>query len=266
MTAKVAPLEIEDLLNEVAHMLTHHVDDRGRFAQIQVRANRLMQTGGSPRLLSFDVLMLTAFGLGETNNVEKWADQILSDGWASAGMLGNACQCLVNVGSLLKANAAAEAMVQQFPDVKRALHFAIKTYQLSLQFSKTIELISRYDLLAVNEVSEFSEKDRRMLSSSVDLMKINSFTDHDFSERLVQSVSAVRGEGFNVCRMGRLVLDDGSFVSHLYVDAEPSKCAELNFVLIDALIENFDDPGTSVFSITCRPFSDYRDSQLTHHS
>lgn len=266
MTAKVAPLEINELLAEVADLLSSPGGDGGRLAQIQVRANRLMQNGHAPRTQALSVLMLTALGLGQTTNVETWAGLLVNDPWVPAHMQVNASQALLHVGSIQSANDIACALSEKYPDSKSALSTSIRTYQLTLKFSEALELISRYDRLAVNEKSEFGDRERRMLTSSVGLLEDYSLSEHDLSLRLSEAVTAVRAEGFNVCRLGRLVLHDGSFVSHLFIDADVSKCAELNFVVIDALIDKFDDVGSGVFSIACRPFSDYWDTHTVHHS
>lgn len=266
MTAKVAPLEINELLVEVADILVTPGGDGGRLAQLQVRANRLMQNGTAPRLQALNVLMLTALGLGQTTNVENWAGLLVNDPWVQVDMLVNASQALLHVGSIQSANNVACTLFEKYPDSKSALSTAIRTFQLTLKFSEALELISRHDRLAVNEKSEFGDRERRMLTSSVGLLEDYPLTEHDLSLRLSEAVASVRAEGFNVCRLGRLVLHDGSFVSHLFIDADASKCAELNFVVIDALIDMFDDVGADVFSIACRPLSDYWDTHSVHHS
>jgi hypothetical protein len=266
MTAEVAPLEIDELLHEVADILSTHRDSNGRLAQIQIRAKRLLQVNGAPRLSALNVLMLTALGLGQTSNVEMWGGLLFNDQWTEAGMLQNASQAFLHIGSIQKANDVAAALVERYPDSKSALTASARTFQLTLRFSEALEQIRRYDLLAVNEKPEFGERERKMLTSSVDLLEGRVLTEEDLSLRLSEAVTAVRSAGSNVCRVGRLVLNDGSFVSHLFVDASAPRCAELNFVIIDALIDKFDDLGSDIFSIACRPFDDYWDTYSVHHS
>lgn len=260
MTPQTAPLEINELHAEVAALINHQVVDAGRLRQIEVRIDRLLRTTSSPRLTCFGALFLISYGLGDRAKTENLIEQALDEPLLELGLLQNAIRVLTNFGSHDRARELIEVMVEAFPDSKRALDAAMIGSQIMQCPSKSIVFLDRLDKLTVNEAQPLHPRHRANLQLSLDLANQHGFDDGDLSSRLDAAVRAIRTVGQEVLRQNIVYLHDGSFVSQLYVDADAATCASINFDIADALVEKFDDPGSGVFSIACRPIADHAES------
>jgi hypothetical protein len=150
-----------------------------------------------------------------------------------------------------------DIMIASFPDSKTSLKSAIINSQLTLSHSRSAQLLDLIDKLSVNESPVLGTRARLNIMTSKELADAHGMTDDDLAARLDVAVRAVRGGGREVRRRSVIYLHDGSFISQLYIDADASACAAMNFEIADALVDQFDDPGTEIFSIACRPLADY---------
>src|SRR5450830_560310 len=151
MTAKLAPLEIDDLHREVVSLIHQSNLDVGRLHQIEVRIDRLLRTTATPRLTCFSTLFLISFALGNRLKTEQFIADAMSELPLNLSVLENAIKVLTNVGSHAIAMELIRVMVAAFPDSKSAMESAMIGCQVMLRLSSALEFLDRLDKLSVNE-------------------------------------------------------------------------------------------------------------------
>ncbi len=257
MQTKNAPLEIEELGLELTALLGYTVRDIARIQQIEIRAMRLQNLKQAPRQLSLSVLFLTAYAQNNRARAEEHIEAVLELQRVAVEIMQNALTVYQSFGSFRKAVTLMERMIDAFPDTKAAIQSAMMNAQFCCQLSRALELEVRYMNLSVNDKFEVDQRMHRSTIDGVELLRQSGLNDSDILARVETAVETVRGAGREVLRTSRFILDDGSYICQLYIDASPTDCAELSFLIADALVEQYADPGASVLSISCRPFSDF---------
>lgn len=172
-------------------------------------------------------------------------------------VLVNAARILMSIGSNNSARALIERMAAVYPDSKIVLQSAVSNLQTMLQFELATHLLLQYEKLILNETSFLHPRARASIVGAQAFAADHGLTVEGMSSRLQVAIEVVRSKGFEVLHQSRLSFSDGSFISQLFVNTDAPGCAELNFDIADALVDGFDDPGSSVFSISSRPTTDY---------
>lgn len=238
-------------------MIRDNAIHMGRLHQISVRVDRLHSIGMCSELEFTFTTLLIAFATGNRVVVEDQAHALLQTTHANSYYFQNAIIPLISMGSVKLAVQATAQMVQAYPGSKQVLDHAITHATICLQFSKALELIETYNALAVNEFSPYEPELISTLLRSHEMAQALEITEESMLARLQTAVDAVRAYGVEVLHQSRLVLHDGTFISQFFVNAPATECANLNFVIADALVENYEDVGAELFSVICRPLTDF---------
>lgn len=258
LQTQIAPLEISELVKEVAEAIVDLRESRARMLQIQVRGHRLLDTRAAPESDCAMLLFLVAFALGDRAESDKWISYCESHSFFDPATIQNQVVVLTGFGNLEKALNLIDRMVELYPDNKQILYRAIMESQCVLSLDRAIRYVKKYQLLSTNDLIPMNPKVIDTIENSAQQARKYGFADEDLIARLAVSIEAIRGSGFEVVRQARNILRDGSFVSQLFIDADARSCADLTFTVADALVESFQDPGIEVLSIICRPLSDYK--------
>lgn len=105
--------------------------------------------------------------------------------------------------------------------------------------------------------SEFSEES---MVRAIKRRTAAGYSAEDMEARLVAAIDVVReGEGLGPLRTSHQSLHDGSSIHTLFVDAPLERCVELDWQIVDHLIENFDRTGDEVLTVRCYPLDAYFD-------
>jgi hypothetical protein len=166
--------------------------------------------------------------------------------------------CLTVMSTALEVSEAVDLMhgiIRRNADNIEVVRDLIVKASDLLQFCTASDLIDRFEKLNVNCDSE-PKLLRRIIVRTKDAMTQQGFTDDDFTRRLIVARDIVRNKGFNIWRSSRTTLSDGTFMYFIHVDADSDRCAELSFDVADALVEAFEDPGSELATIACRPALD----------
>jgi len=256
MTAQAQPTEISSLNVELTQMLDASIYDEARVRQIEVRASYLLSKG----LADSGSCYMAQFLAAHITHNEAAAVQAISRAVAnpvcSATIIQNAVVVLSCIGRYDDAVPLIERMVAEHPDSKRILFSAIIHLQLGGLIARAAELIEPYERLRINDPPGRWPALKDAILSSNKLLSESGFSDAMVGERLASAVDFLRTHGTPVLRMSRFTLDSGEFISQLYIKADPEQCAHLNFDIADMLVDKFEDPGSAVFSIVCRPHAD----------
>ncbi|MFL6672908.1 MAG: hypothetical protein ACJ8LG_06430 [Massilia sp.] len=257
MTPQAAKPEVHAFTEEVATMLASGVFDTARLRQIEARISRLVKLGAGQDPTCDMILSMVAFGLGDREQAEKWARSAVSNP-AAAGKV-----VLLNVGNVFANVGDADDLVEvlsvarsRYPNDKKASMFAYTLYNRAGLIFSAAQAFDRYaDLIAPEHKMAAPQYQQHL--KECQLATENGFTEADISARVSTAVGAVRNSGLEVLRQTRQPLDDGSFIQHFYVDADVSRCADLNFDIADTLCDNYEKTGAEFFSILCRPLTHY---------
>lgn len=177
--------------------------------------------------------------------------------WAGGdyAVLGN---CLTVMSTALEMEDAVQlirTISKQFVDDKNALRDTILKSADLLQFSTSVDLIEKFEKLNINSAPE-PRILRQLIASSRDAMTQLGFRDEDLANRLAVVGKTLRKQKLDIWRSSRITLSDGTFMYFVHVNADADRCAELSFDIAEALVESFEDPGSDLFTISCRPAAD----------
>jgi len=258
MNVNPARPEVVDLAHEVGDILIRKVADVdiGRLRQIEVRVTRLRDINATDPGYAEMVLFLCAAAEGNRSKLERAAREAVRLSNGNREIAANAAVALCSIGNIDESTKLTQQIFEKFPDDKIVLETAISNFQLALHFREALSAWDAYERLAVNHRPKNLDRLRKIIVDSAEVIKLHGFTDSDLQHRLKVGIASLRKQGFEVRRQSRLTFDDGTFISQLFINATPKVCAEMNFEIAYALLDAFEDPAASVFSIVCRPFSD----------
>jgi hypothetical protein len=82
-----------------------------------------------------------------------------------------------------------------------------------------------------------------------------NLTDEDMLKRLETAIETIRMSDYDIRQSNTLFLRDGTFIHQIYIHADVDACAEMNFKIADSLVAHFENTGSEIASIMCRPFA-----------
>lgn len=257
MTPEVARSEISAFTQEMATMLASGVLDPARLRQIEVRVSRLAKLGPAQDPTCAMILAMVAFALGKRIEAEQWVQAAVANPiLVGKVVLLNAANVLASMGTNERAVQLLKIAQDRYPNDRNVLMFAYKIYDkaglcfsAAQAFDKYADLIAPEHKLAAPQYHQHQNECRLAIQEG--------FAEADISARLSTAIDAVRNSGAEVLRQARQPLSDGSFIQHFYVDADVSRCADLNFDIADALSNEYEKTGVELFSVLCRPLAHY---------
>lgn len=254
MVAAVPKLEINEIISELGDLMTRFDASEFEIQKIRKRIGVLWQKSA---LLPHEYHMAMAMSdvlTGKRQNAEAAVRNSLQLAPKDEVVAMNGLSVYARFCCVQEQIDLMHVICDSFPDNKKILRCAIMHAHDVLQFSFAREILAKFDKLAINDsASSYPTKPHFMLT----LQAAESFgmSDKDLADRLSTAVAAVRNFGNEVRQTTSLTLDDGSIMLHLHIDADYRQCAEANFAIADALVENFEDTAVELVSIICLPMN-----------
>jgi len=165
------------------------------------------------------------------------------------------------LGEIRASSETLKNILHLFPDDKAVIWLGVTHAYNTFQFSTLRDLLDRFDKLSVNDPVVLSTRRKYMMLSLANASSLG-LTDEYFTDRLETAISALRSNKLEVRRMTSLTLNNGQAIVNLHLDHDHQTCAESSFIIAEALVEQFDDPGTDAISIVCRPLFDLDDLRI----
>lgn len=257
MTAPIRKLETDEAIELLAEYSRSGNYTELDLMRIERKIKGLLSKGSVNPSHCHMIFGIIWFLMGDRRKCESaWRNSFLL-GPGDPIVMMNGMVALTCIGNLSEAIVAINAAVERFPDNKRVLACATMQALQALQFSLGMNLMLEYDKLAINDHTDQIAAPRKQLMLIKESAETYGMTEAQMLERLETAVESVRRSGFEVRRTSTMGLHDGTFIYNLYLSADSPTCAETNFHIAESLIEKFDDTGIDLFSIVCRPLSDF---------
>jgi len=255
MTSAAPDLALNSILTEIATLVDATDVDHLKLARLERDLAKIWQASAITAADYHMTRALLSMAKRRTQPALDAAREALR--WTSGNAIveNNCLTVMTTVMAIDDAIRLIRLIVARHPDDLDALKGAIIKASDVLQFSLAVELLEKFNKLTTN-LDSVSDVRRKHILTCRDAMIRHKLTDEDLAARLKVAVDALRKKNFEAWRSSRLVLDDGCLIYYVHVDADPDRCAELNFDIADALVEEFEDTGADFVSIACRPLAD----------
>ena len=254
---KPAPaLKINEFIDELGEMSrTGKVDDFSiRRIERDVRV-MLDKKVGDPADW-YMVLGIVAYLRGERQQAFDAIQNALRLGPNQMMILCNAALVYGTMGEVRASDLIVRKLISLSLDDKVTMGANVERAYGLLQFELALSLQEQYDKLAINDKTDGLSV-RTSLEYIRPAYKEFAMPDSQLLDRLETAVNAVRNSGYEVRRTSSSTLRDGSVMLCLHVDADSDICAELNFAIADALVENYEDTGVALISLITRRLSQF---------
>lgn len=256
MTAPVPARQIESIMSEINSLLTNGAQvDPLKLRRLEVAFEKLWQAKG----ISPSEYYTTKAFFGIAKRQRKPAMEAAINALQLAPndpiVQGNILTAFVGMADVSAAIPLMRKMAADHRNDKDFLRLIIVKAADLLQLSMVNELFEIFDNLCINDQHQKFTR-RRNWELSLKTMTQCNLSDDALAERIKVAMDAIQAEQFDAFQSSRRHLPDGSIIYSMHVDATADVCAELNFSVADALVENFEDPGGDFIVFNCRPLTD----------
>ena len=248
------------IFNEVVALLDRQRDEPVGGALNELHAQLQAIYDGKSK--DFDVatcqmgLALLHFGLGNHEEAKRQTLNAKRTGGGEEHIASNALVLLLNTGEFLLAHEAAQEAGRRFVGNPTILRQASIVLQDTLDFRASADCIEKLLKMTTNDVEQAA------ITVHLDLMQGLAeradelgYSAHSLIERAVCAVEALRSQKHKIFWVQLRGTKVNSVALEFHVDANAETCAELNFVIADALIENFDDTAMDLITMSTRSFA-----------
>lgn len=253
--AQPAP-EIFQIVSDLTQIADDANFEEFPLQQSEVRIRRLLTTTDVEPAMCYVGLGLVGMLRGDVELTLSAANNAIALSPRNPVVVSMAITTLGNIGNLRDALVIISKFADKFLDDKDFLYCAVIHAMQSLNFSMANDLLSRFELLAVNDIHDKLKITRVSLVRTLNALMAQKFTEDELLERGETAIDTLRRRGFIVRTTSILTLHDGSFLYQLYVEGDRAQCASMNFSIAESLIEKFDNTASELMSIICRPIGD----------
>ncbi len=239
-------------------MIRENIKDEGAIRGIIARVTRLLGISAIEASDAYQTLAMAHFANGSPSDcinaieITKNAKGLNSQSYANF---------LVYFGNFGRSHPSLELcrrILDTFGDEKSALQSAFNFSSMFCDFELAAEIVTRINHLSTNDPEDPElEMVKIMKARTENRMQALQMKGEEVRDRLETAVELLEERGTPVVRINTSTLHDGSFMYHLYVARDMHSCSELNFDVAEKLCSKFEDPGTELFSIVCRPLTTF---------
>ncbi|MFS2113318.1 tetratricopeptide repeat protein [Herbaspirillum frisingense] len=227
---------------------------------MRVRTTRLLNLDKINPILGYTVLAYIAYLLGDRRECMAMLEKAFSFGTAGNFWYLCALKYHRHMGMPREGMKLAREVLRLFPDDLDALYQAAIFSTAFAEINLSKAFMAQIDKLSVNgklDRIKSLQKVSELTSSRIARLRVS---EDYVIVRLESAIGAVRNAGYEIRRLDQLTLNDGTFITRLYVDATIEQCSFLNFTIAEKLISEFEDSGIDLFSVTCLPL-DYFETE-----
>lgn len=255
MSTALQAKKIDEIMLDLSRLLAKPDFDVLQLRRLELAVQRLWDSKAIDAVDYYVSKAFFAIGKQQRQSAMDAANNVLRLAPGDPVARFNALTIMVGLIELDQAVPLIKSLAASHPDDKDlAKDLIIKGADL-LQFNLVRELFRAYDALSVNNGPVNSVR-RATAERALEAMDRYGLTDEDLAALMKSAAKALRDRGYDVFRSSRRTLSDGCIVYYLHVNASPDVCAELNFDIADALVEQYEDPCGEFVSFACRPLSD----------
>lgn len=258
MVAAQPKTELSSFQEELGRMIRENLKDEGAIRGIIARVTRLLSIRVIDSNDAYQTLAMAHFANGSPrdciNAIEnvKNADGLHSENYANFllyfGNFGHSHSCL----------ELCRLVLDSIGDEKGALKSALSFSSMFCDFELYAKLVDRIDNLSINDPEDPELAMVKIMKARTEKrMQALQIKGEEVRDRLATVIDLLEEQGSPVVRINASTLHDGSFMYHLYVARDMDSCSELNFDVAEKLCSEFDDPGSELFSVVCRPLTTF---------
>ncbi|MGD7150447.1 tetratricopeptide repeat protein [Ralstonia pseudosolanacearum] len=246
------------IFNEITEILvrqrTEHVGQQLMELRSQLHA---LYSGPNKANVDFATcqmgLAMAEFGLGDREEALRLASNAVTIASHDMPIVANAQFMFVNMGEIALALKTAEAARQRFPGDLEAVCMSSSVFTSALDFDSAAECLEQALRLGQSgDTKAEIEKEIRFRREMSAAARSLGFSAADLSDRATCAVEALRSAGRNIYWTALRGHDPGAATLEFFVDADPDVCAELNFVVAEALIGRFEDTAVDLLTMSVR--------------
>lgn len=247
--------KIINIIDNLADMSTQWRSNNFQLLRYKQEINKLLKDKLNDPALCHMALGLISYHLAIREDAENHLKNAVRLAPGEPIALQNYAVICSSFGSLREANSAVYDLASKFSDRKSAIRCAIIQSFNALQVTKSTFYIEAYLKLVINECDNLPEA----LFEAVKLLK-HSLADNKVSEDhlldlLETAVQSVRRSGREILFTNSMQLRNGTTMYYLYLDADMETCTQADWLIADALVEQYEDTGMEYLSIMCRPLA-----------
>lgn len=255
MSTAVQAKQIDEIMSDLTRLLHKPDYDVLQLRRLEIAVQRLWESSAISAVEYHAMKAFFAIAKQQRQNALDAAINVvqLAPNDPVAGL--NALTIFVGIVEIDRSIPLVKSLAMTQRDDKQLLKSLIIKGTDLMQFNFVKGLFERFDALSINDVPVKSFR-RNAAECTLEAMNRYGLTDEDMAARLKVAAEALQQKGFDVFRGTRRTLSDGSIVHYMHVNADADTCAELNFDIADALVNQFEDPCGELVSFACRPVAD----------
>ena len=247
-------IEIFDQVTELKYDI-----NKNRFVLLRLKKDvgSILSKKLSDPTVCYMTLALISFNLGSTDDAMHFFNNAILLRPNDQILLQNYVNIAFSSGRIKDANKVTVELVNKFPGSKTCLKCATLQSVCTLQVSDYFKYVEQYLKLMVNEETNISSALNASMLLLKRTMEDRSIPQQHLIELLETAAKAVLDKGVEILNSTGLILTDGTGIHYFYLNKTMEECSKLDWVIADALVENFDDSGMDYLSIACRPIDHF---------
>lgn len=179
---------------------------------------------------------------------------------ADSGTVINLLAALQNLGEIREAGSLADEWRNRATGDPHLLSALCTAYKSAYRAEDSLQILAELSALKPASRSADSALLQKALARSIEARAIEGYSRQDMQDRLRFAIDVMREEGLAyLLRHCHWILQDGSSAHTFFVDASLERCAALDWLIIDRVVERFERAGGEVMSFRCLPVDAYFD-------
>lgn len=247
------------LFNETVVLLTRQQegeDVTNALKESLARFTAVYKTGKCNFSLIQAAIGLASVGLGQHDEACSKLKNAVKIAAGDECIVNNAMLGMLHMGEVRQAHKFAVDASLRFAGHRGVLSFASTVLLTTLDMTAYAQNISDELKLALNEADvEMFVKKQASAELISEYFKASGYSHEDLMQRLESAVCIIREAGNNVHSMKFRATGEDDMQLELFVDADNSRCADLNFEIAECLLERFEGRAAQeLISIVTRVF------------
>lgn len=262
----------EQIFNEVVHLLVRQRDASvsGALIELKAQLEAIYQRKMKDVVACQMGLGLANLGLGDHAEAFRLIANAQKIAPGVDYVVGNAIVAFVNMGYFEDALKLANTAVVRFEGDQLVLRAATLALESTLHFEEASQSIDNLLKFAPDANMQASLVARQALLAQLAARgKHDGFDGDSLMARAQCAVECLKRSGKQIFSIDLRGVHVNSVALELSIDASPQECAELNYVVAEALFDNFED-ATAVDLVTfsvrsfvgASPLSTFADSRV----
>ncbi len=235
--------------------------DNHRLRAIHVRIIHLLSRGLQPSAC-YSTLSIIDLLLGNKELSVKYAREAMQSSDQGVALdsisFARATSALFAAALFDELFDRIDGWLVKHPHDSHVLKSAIMQSYLVSQFNRQLQYAVMLTQCPGTSVTDLQIQLSHLAEQNRALAAQCHLNESDILARLNLAVEVLQAADLHPKRIMRQVIDDGSFVLLLYIDADRERATDFTFKIFDALTDHFPVSAMELFSISCRPIDDWQ--------